>query len=41
MHDHHGEPKKLNLLTIAPAPILKPHDHHTNFWWGSTSARRR
>ena len=34
MHDHHGEPKKLNLLTIAPAPILRPHDHHTEFLVG-------
>jgi predicted CoA-substrate-specific enzyme activase len=34
MHDHHGETKKTNLLTIAPAPILRPHDHHTEFLVG-------
>jgi len=34
MHDHHGEPKKPNLLTIAPAPILRAHDHHTEFLVG-------
>src|ERR1700677_1603011 len=34
MHDHHGEPKKTNLLTIAPAPILRAHDHHTEFLVG-------
>jgi len=34
MHDHHGETKKTNLLTIAPAPILRAHDHHTEFLVG-------
>jgi predicted CoA-substrate-specific enzyme activase len=34
MHDHHGETKKPNLLNIAPAPILRAHDHHTEFLVG-------
>jgi predicted CoA-substrate-specific enzyme activase len=34
MHDHHGETKKTNLLNIAPAPIQRAHDHHTEFLVG-------
>src|SRR6266436_3309306 len=34
MHDHLGTAPKAPLLQIAPAPMQKPHDHHTEFMVG-------
>src|SRR5579862_3150022 len=34
MHDHSGQAPKPQLLNIAPAPLQKPHDHHTEFLVG-------
>ena len=34
MHDHSGQTQKPPLLQIAPAPMQKPHDHHTEFLVG-------
>jgi predicted CoA-substrate-specific enzyme activase len=34
MHDHLGTAPKPPLLQIAPAPMLKAHDHHTEFMVG-------
>src|SRR5579871_4441771 len=34
MHDHSGQTPKPQLLNIAPAPLQKPHDHHTEFLVG-------
>src|SRR6202161_4020172 len=34
MHDHSGQTKKPDLLQIGPAPLQRPHDHHTEFLVG-------
>src|SRR6202167_2989681 len=34
MHDHSGQTKKPDLLQIGPAPLQRPHDHHTKFLVG-------
>ena len=34
MHDHLQQQSKPQLLSIAPAPAQKPHDHHTDFMVG-------
>ena len=34
MHDHLQQQSKPQLLSIAPAPAQRPHDHHTEFMVG-------